>query len=425
MRRSAAAQSHGCLVLIEGEAGIGKSRLVNAFRETLTNGRASVGLAACREFGNAPYGPIAEALAVAGIRVNPATAPTYAEQLRDLRSRVEEACRRRNCVLILEDIQWADEGTLAFLHYLLPYVGSMRLLVVATLRTDDIIERAVPYLTRLARDRGSFRVALTALSPLQTRRLIRLALGDRVLSGGKVEEIVRRAEGNPFFAEELLSAALEATTTSPAAAEVLPRTIRAVVAERIARLDAPTIEIAMRAAVLGPRFEAAFLAQTFGYALPDVLSALRRLRDLGLMVEMPTQPPTYCFRHTLTRDAIYTGMLTGEARALHARILQELERRQECSLQDLGYHAWEARDGAKCLDYNERAGDQAEAAYAHADAVHCYERALQGDCDAEAKARLLIKAAVSASRDGMAERSVQFFDVAASTLKGHGSAEQI
>ncbi|HET6275821.1 MAG TPA: AAA family ATPase [Candidatus Cybelea sp.] len=423
-RRAASARGHGCFVMIEGEAGIGKSRLVESFCETLTHGRASVGIGHCREFGNAPYGPVAEALEEMGALLPLAPAGTRAEQLRELRSRVVLACARRNRVLILEDIQWADEGTLAFLHYVLSYIGTMRLLVVATCRIDEVLDGHVaPYLTRLARDRGSFRLLLAPLAAIQIRHLIRLALGERRLSGTQIEEIVRRAEGNPFFAEELLTNSIESPRRG--AFDGLPQTIRAAVMERIAKLDARAAEIATRASVFGPRFDAEFLAETFGYAAAEVLAGLRQLRDAGLIAEIPTDPPAYCFRHALTREAIYSSMLAAEVRPLHAGILRALEQRERCAPQDLGYHAWAARDAPKCLRYNELAGDRAEEAHAHTDAVRCYELALEGRPAPAARAHLLAKAALSASRDGMAERSTELYDAAASALKGHGTPQQI
>jgi DNA-binding NarL/FixJ family response regulator len=424
-RRAASARARGSLVLIEGEAGIGKSRLIKAFRERLTHGRARVGSSSCREFGNAPYGPIAEALSEAGTAATPAHAPTQAEELEWLRSRLALSCQRRNRVLILEDVQWADEGTLSFLHYLLKHIGTMRLLVVATSRPDETTDpRVARYLTRIARDRVTFRLALGPLTPLQVRHLLRLALGERRLSGAQVEEIVRQAEGNPFFAEELLTNAIECER-SPHVARALPKTIRSAVTERIAALDPLATEIATRAAVLGERFEAALLARTFGYSLPDVLTVLRRLRDLGLMDEIPSHPPAYAFRHALTREAIYSSMLAAEVRPLHTEILQSLERGKRCTVRELGYHAWAAGVGFKSLRYNELAGDEAEAAHAHADAVRCYEFALSAEPDRVTRARLLSKAALSASRDGMAERAAELYDAAAIALKGHGTPQEI
>ncbi len=419
-RRGSAARGHGSLILIEGEAGVGKSRLVGAFCETLSNGRASLGIGVCREFGNAPFAAIAEALRGTQCAPPNFAAPTRAEELIDLRMRLAAACGRRNRVMILEDIQWADEGSLAFLHYLLSYIGSMRLLAIATYRGDELLEnRVAPYLTRLASDRATVRMTLGPLAPPQIRSMLRLSLGDRCLPTARTEEIVSRAEGNPFFAEELLTNALESEAAG------LPMTIGAAVMERISKLGDRAVEIATRAAVIGQRFQAEFLADTFGYPIAEVHSALRRLRAAKLIVEVDTRPVSYAFRHALTREAIYDSMLAAERHPLHARTLEAFESRPDASAQDLGYHAWAALDAAKCRRYNELAGDQADSAHAYSDAVRCYERALEGDCDAETRGRLLVKSAISASRDGMAERATQLYGAAAAALAGHGTPQRM
>jgi DNA-binding CsgD family transcriptional regulator len=419
-RRGFAARGHGSLVLIEGEAGVGKSRLVGAFCESLSNGRASLGIGVCREFGNAPFGAIAEALRGTECAPPNSAAPTRAEELIDLRIRLASACARRNRVMILEDIQWADEGSLAFLHYLLSYIGSMRLLAIATYRGDELPEnRVAPYLTRLASDRATCRVTLQPLASAQIRSMLRLSLGDRPLPTARTEEIVNRAEGNPFFAEELLTNALESDAAG------LPMTIGAAVMERISKLGDDAAEIVTRAAVVGQRFEAEFLADTFSYPIGEVHRALRRMRAAKLIVEVETRPASYAFRHALTREAIYDSILAAERRPLHARTLEAFEARGGASAQDLGYHAWAALDASKCRRYNERAGDEADSAHAYSDALRCYERALEGDCDAETRGGLLVKSAISASRDGMAERATQLYGAAAAALAGHGTPQQM
>jgi len=423
-RRRATARGHGALVLIEGEAGIGKTRLVRSFCETLTHGRATFGIGLCREFGNPPFGPIGDALKGVGCAVAPSTSATRTEELIELRARLA-AASRRTTVLVLEDIQWADESTLAFLHYLVPSLTSMRLLIVATQRDDVALDRAVEtYLTRIARDRATFRIALGPLSPGEIRSLIRSAPGGAALPQVQIEEIVHRAEGNPFFAEELL-----ATTLGQAepldGTRSLPRTIGAAVMERMAKLDATAFEIATRAAVVGQRFEAEFLTSAFGYSASDVLAALRRLCDLKLIAETGRHLPAYVFRHALTRDAVYGNMLADEVRPLHARILETYETRGGVSAWDLGYHAWAARDASKCRYYNERAGDEADSAHAYSDAVRCYERALEGDCQVDDRARILIKAGAASSRDGMAERSAQLYGAAAIALDGRATPQRV
>jgi DNA-binding CsgD family transcriptional regulator len=424
-RRNAAARGRGSLVLIEGDAGIGKSRLVNEFCSQLSNGRAALGWGACREFGTSPYAPITAAARKAGCELSPEPAATRADELMRLRTAITTACAHRNRVLVIEDIQWADEGTLAFLHYALSFVGGTRLLVVATYRADEVLAQHVgPYLNRLTCDRATSRIILTPLLPARIRELIRLALGARQLPREQIEEIVSRSDGNPFFTEELLTNALD-HNGSLSTKNHLPMTIRAAVMERVAKVDPLASQIATRAAAIGLHFEAGFLSSTFGYTVSDVSAALRQLCDMKLLDEIEQHPPTYAFRHALTREAIYNSMLAAEAQPIHARILQSLEVDGSAKAQDLGYHAWAAQHPSKCRYYNELAGDDADAVHAYSDALRYYEMALQGECDDDTRARLLLKSAGSCSRDGLAARAAQLYGSAAALLSGHATPQQM
>ncbi len=309
-RRLEAARGRGACVLLSGDAGMGKSRLVSAFRETLRGGRASVGVGVAREFGNAPYGPLREALAAANCALDLSHEASREEQLAALAGAVEVACRRRHCVLILEDAQWADEGTLRALLQIAAEIGSLRLLMIVTFRPDDLPHpnALATFLPRLYRAPETHRTPLGPLPDRDVRRLVRLALGDRArLPASAVAEIVERCEGNPFFAQELLKSALE--RREPHSVRSLPLTIRAAVAERCAALDAGEREILHRAAVLGRRFDAELLAAICARPKPVVLRALRRLRDLQIVERDPGNAGALCLqpradaRNDLRHDA--------------------------------------------------------------------------------------------------------------------------
>lgn len=413
--RLAAARGHGALVVVSGDAGIGKTRLLQSFRKSLRGGRAALGVGLCREFGDEPYGPVREALRAlhAGASAFAPAASRHA-QLAALAESVARACARRNVVLMIEDVHWGDDGTLRFLHHLLPAMPSLRLLVVVTYRSDEACRAAQlePYLARLVRDRSTHTIALEPLPPPAMRRLVRLACGSRrSLTSAQLDEIVERSDGNPFFAEELLKNALGGS------ASALPFTVRATVLERVAGLDDAARAVLSFASVLGRRFEAEFLAAVAGRPLDEVLRVLRRLRNLQLIDEIECQPAGYAFRHALTREAIYGELLSAEARALHGHILDVLERTGSSEARDLGYHAWAAHDASKATLYNERAGDEARALHAYATAVLAYQRALQFAEDAGGRGRLFVKAAQSAANDGKSARAVDFYAGALDALR--------
>ena len=427
-RRRAAAAGHGSLVLISGDAGVGKTRLLRAFRESLTGGRATVGAGGYDEFANLPYGAIVEALRGVGSRKPLASEHTRAEQLAALVDRLAATCARRNVVLLLEDLHWADEASFAFLLHLMRSLATLRLLVVATYRSDELHRShvATPYIARLARDPLTYRIALEPLRAPDMQRLIRATLDGRArLARRDIDEIVERSDGNPFFAEELLKNALEHLDV-PSPSGALPLTIRAAVAERLKLLDAQALSVISLAAVVGRHFDARFLAKIAGLPLTAVFDVLRDARDLQLIDELPTHPVSYAFRHSLTRDAIYGDMLLGEVQPLHLRIVTALEREgTERHVADLGYHAWAGRDAGKSVSYNERAGDDAEGVHAYADAVRSYERALEFALDDAVRGRLLEKTARSTAHDGNAARAARLAQAAIDAYRRSGSGGRV
>jgi len=421
----AAARGRGALVVVAGDAGIGKSRLVRAFRETLTHGRAAVGAGAYAEFANLPYAGIVEALRGLGVPAPLAAARTQAEQLAALQTPLERVCARRNAVLVLEDIHWADEATFAFLLHLARTIERMRLLVVATYRSDEIDARH-PLATSLARlMRVARRLAIEPLGEEEMRAVIRATLGEeRTLPRRRVEEIVERSEGNPFFAEELLKAALE-PASSQHDPRALPLTVRAAVIERLATLDPTARAVLAFAAILGRRFDPSLLAAVAERAPEEVLTMLRAACELQLVGEIPSEPVVYAFRHALTRETIYGEMLLAEVRPLHRRIVDELERRGVEGAAELGWHAWSARDPERCVRYNEQAGDEADALHGYADAIVAYERALDGARDELTRARLLEKAGIACTRDGQVTAAARLHAAAAEAYRQAGAIDRL
>jgi DNA-binding CsgD family transcriptional regulator/tetratricopeptide (TPR) repeat protein len=426
-RRRAAARGRGSFVLVRGDAGVGKTRLLSAFRETLSNGRGSVGAGTYAEFANLPYAGIAEALRGLGSAAPIATEATRPEQFAALERRFAAVAQRGNAVVILEDLHWADDASLAFLLQLARATPKLRLLVVATYRSDDLhrTHPAQPYVARLMREPATSTIALGPLDRGEMQRFVRAALAGRARPPrAVVDEIIERAEGNPFFAEELLKSAVESGDAHLGAA--LPLTIRAAVTERMTLLDAGDRAIIALAAVIGRRFEAEFLATISARPSAEILAALRGARDLQLLDELRSEPVSYAFRHALTREAIYDEMLAAEARPLHAKIVEAIERKADgAAAVDLGYHAWAARDAARTLRYNERAGDEAQALHAYTDALRAYERALEGAADPASRGRLFEKAGASCAFDGRVDRAVDLFEAAMNAYEAGGTLEPL
>ena len=380
-RRLEAGLSHGGMVLVAGDAGVGKSRLIAEFCKSLAYARWKVGQGACLEFARPPYGPILEALAqVSAAKLELAAAATKREQFDSIVDRIGSIAARSALILVVEDLHWADAATLDLLAYLGPKLERMRVLVVASVRADELYP-AHPSTNATAKIARSARAGRIDLGPLRGSDL--RAFIDEALAGIPLPEEERRAvaiagDGNPFFTEELLKSAVEQSSLhAETQRRHVPQTVRSTLLERLRPFDAGERRVVEQAAVIGRTFGLNLLAATLESDTTAILPALRRARDYQLVEEVG--PGVFRFRHGLTRDAIYGEFLGAELQPRHRTIglaLEEVPLEQR-SLERLAYHWWAAKDPAKATDYNVRAGDAAAALHAHEDAIAFYERALE------------------------------------------------
>jgi DNA-binding NarL/FixJ family response regulator len=408
-------------VLIGGEAGIGKSRLLQAFIAALAGGRAAYGFARCVEFIQRPFAPLRESLqdlarnAPAIFRSDPVTQGLVArltfERAADaspeqpvgwlfeaIDTTFARLAQRRTIVLLVEDLHWADRSTLAFLTYLADRIMARRLLLTATYRSEEVdgTHPRVGDFAALFAKRSVSNIALSRLDESGTRRLIEAALpSPRALTADVVTDIVRRSQGNPFFAEELVKSALE---HPDAGARELPLSIRAAVLARVALLRDDERELLSMAAVLGERFSVPRLVSLLSGREDRVLDALQHARALKLISDEKQAAGELAFRHGLTQEVLYGELLHERVRPLHERIGRELENSEDrdAVVIELAHHWWCAGDVARAAKYCEAAGDRASALSAVADAVVYYERALQKQSsDPAAQARLEHKVGVA------------------------------
>ena len=184
------------------------------------------------------------------------------------------------------------------------------------------------------------------------------------------------AQGNPFFIEELVKAAL--AHDSSGGVKRLPLSVRGAVLAHAAMLSPKEREILSMAAVLGERFSTERLVSLLGGDREEVLHALERARELQLVYDRPKTPGTIAFRHALTQEVLYGELLAERVRPLHETIARELEHRSDPSAVsvELAHHWLRAGNLARAARYAEIAGDRASAIGAMADAILYYERAL-------------------------------------------------
>ncbi len=365
-----AAAGHSSLWLVAGEAGIGKTRLVGELEAAATGFTVLRGESL--EFGGdaLALGPVVSALRGHGGLPRAEGADALFELLLGQLGREAEDAP---VLLILEDIHWADQATLALLAFLAANLRAERIVVVATYRVDDELSPAVRRLVReLVRRRT---VTRTELRPLTLAEVAQLAEG---LAGGPVdqtvaEELHRRSGGNPFFVEELFA--------------VSEPTLEEAVLARVARLDAGLLHLL---AAAGGRTTHALLER-----LAVAPEAVRAALDAGVLVR---DRDGVAFRHGLIGEVLYERLLPVQRSALHRRIADQLE-----DAAQRAHHCHRAGMPAEALAASLEAGADAAAVFAYDAALLHYERALAlGARDAE----VLARAAQAARFAGATEKAV-------------------
>jgi DNA-binding CsgD family transcriptional regulator len=393
--------------VVGGEAGVGKSRLLAAVAELAARDSVRVLTGRCVAMGEAglPFAPYTEIvrslIAQEGAAAVNALAGRGAADLARLvpslgsgtdaatpelwaRTRLHEAVldmlvrlAARGPVLVqLEDLHWADAGTLSATAYLLRAVHDAPINLMATYRSDDVTRNhpLKPWLAEVSRDAAVERIELRPLSAQETATLVQHIL-DHELAAAEVADIQRRSDGNPFFIEELLA--------SRSASSVLPTTLREVLLARVDDLPASARHVIGVASVGGREVEHDMLTSVLdggGHGWDD---DLRELVEAGLL--QPTraidQDDAYSFRHALLQEAVYDAILPTERRRLHRLWGEVMESHVGAAapaaddLVSLAHHWREARD-ARALEASIAAGDAAMAGYAYAIASAQYEQAL-------------------------------------------------
>jgi class 3 adenylate cyclase/predicted ATPase len=276
---------------------------------------------------------------------------------------------REPVLLDLEDAQWIDPTTLELTTRLIDSIGSARVLVVVTARPEFVS----PW---TGRDHV-LTVALSRLSKTQCAEIVAGIAAAHSLTLEVVDDILARTDGVPLFVEELTRTMAESLTLDRLA---VPATLQNSLMARLDRLG-PAKEIAQIAAAIGRQFAQALLAAVAPVDAGELEGALARLTEASLVFPQSRAiEPTYSFRHALTRDVAYDSLLRSRRQQLHERIARTLEERfpalAEAEPEILAYHFSQAGVPASASIYSERAGDRAAARSAFAEAVAHFDAAL-------------------------------------------------
>jgi DNA-binding CsgD family transcriptional regulator/tetratricopeptide (TPR) repeat protein len=404
------------LVLVGGEAGVGKSRLVAEVMSGLHDQGWLVlagGTVALGDEGM-PFGPIVEALRALVREVDPdriavAAGPGLTElarlvpelsatdgqtpgptaQSEWLQIRIFDALLRMlgrlaetsPVLLVIEDLHWADRSTRDLLAYLARNGRDERVLIIATFRTDEL-HRRHPLTRWLAEAERQPRVERVDVGRFERSELVELLTG---ISGERpspslVDSIARRSDGNAFFAEELL-AAFDATDSRR---ERLPETLRDVLLVRLATASESAQRLVQIAAVAGHEVDHEILADVCGLTEGEMVAALYEAVSAQLLVaDRDETAERYHFRHALSQEAAYDELLPAERRRLHGAYASALAARpggggaaSASRLVELAHHWLAAHDSKRALDAAIAAGDASLSVFAYAEAARQFERAI-------------------------------------------------
>jgi class 3 adenylate cyclase len=297
-------------------------------------------------------------------------------------------------VLVLEDLHWVDESSALLLEHLMPLVVQVPLLIFEVGRPYPQTASARLRETAVREYREYHtRVSLAPLSRADSVQLVRNLLEIEHLSPRVRETIVGKAEGNPFYLEEIIRALIDAgavvhdpasgswRATAQAETFDVPDTVQGVIMTRVDRLDRDVKQALRTAAVIGRSFLYRVLRAVEDVGL-QLDAHLRELQAIELIWEKRRLPELeYMFRHVLAQEATYESILLQERRALHARVGQAIEALFAERLDEfyglLAYHYARAEDWTKAQEYLLKAGDQAVLVAADAEALAHYRRAME------------------------------------------------
>jgi len=400
-----AAAGNARLVLIEGEAGIGKSRLAAELLSWAI--RQGVAAAATRCYaaeGGLALAPVADWLRSDALRSNlerledvwfaevSRVVPELAAQRRDLpqtgwgeRRRLFEGLARATAIasppllLVIDDLQWCDRETLQWLHFLLRFNRAAMLLVVGTVRSEEL-SRSHPVNElrwRLTEESALTEIAVEALGQDETAALAS-QVTNRALDADASVRLYRETEGNPLFVVEMMRANRGAAFSSTSDPSALPPRVHAVIAGRLAQLSPTARRVVSAAATVARACSLSILARTVSYNERELISALDELWQKRILREH--EPNTYDFTHDKLREVAYQEISAPERRSLHRSVARALETAEGPDLDrvsgQIAAHFDRAGLPEMAIPYYIRAASIAQSVYANVEAQNQAERGL-------------------------------------------------
>ena len=389
-------------IFLSGEAGWGKSRLVNEFKATAVGQGWRCVQGNCFESERSlPFAPVSQIIHNAGLEQIPeqlapffsaaAGAAVYDKHqlFFALTAFLADLTATQPLLFIVEDLHWCDDASLELLLSLSRRLHAQSILFLVTFRNNEIHASLAHYLSQMERERRAVEIRLAPLTRSDASLMVQSIFNQsRPARTEFMDVLYPLTEGNPFYIEETLKSMQMAGELQISEDGIwlagalhdlhIPRSVQAAVQQRSAQLSAEARGLLTLAAVAGRRFDFDLLHRLTGFDEPTLLQHFKELVAAQLIVEELAD--RFAFRHALTREAVYVTLLARERRNLHCRIaetLEEFSADNDQHLSDLAYHFYLGQNWDKALVYARQAGERAQAVYASAAAVEHFTRALE------------------------------------------------
>lgn len=419
-QRAISEESH--VLLVSGEPGIGKTRFVNELATLVQVLEAQVLQGECYAEGGAPYAPLAqiirqtlephsgqEALDLPDlvladlltlapdlwshypqVQPNPSLDP-QAEQQRLFESVISflsTLIERAPLLLIVEDVHWADEGTLLLLRHLSRRGRQLPFLMTLTYREVELDQAhgLRDVLVELNRERAATRIKLGRLDREQTRDLLAVMFSSEI-PDTFLDAIYHETEGNPFFIEEVCKALIEEGRISrqnggwhlgDLKAIQVPQSVRLAIQARLSKLPEQAQDVLLLAAVFGREFDFATLREACHLGEEVLIDVLETAERAQLIREVQRAGrEAFAFAHALIPSTLQESVSGLRRHRLHRRVAAAIEAVHPEDFEALAYHYVEAGDEERARTYLRRAADRARQVYANEEAIHLYSEALE------------------------------------------------
>jgi len=454
------------VALVSGDAGVGKTRLISEVTRLAAGRGFTVLSGQCAELGDSvPYLPLADALRGAaqstGVRDALSSRPALSRLLPEggegpiadsdrsglarqqmfggVLGLLAELAAAAPVLLVLEDLHWADTSTRDLVTFLSRMLHRERVALIGSYRSDDLHRRHPlrPVVAELQRLPSVISVDLAPLDPSALAEHLTATAPGRI-DATVLNDIVARAEGNAYYAEELLAASFGPVAPAghgPHDRGSLPAGLAALLLSRVEQLSDAAQQVLRAAAVAGRKADDELVQAASGLEAGEYEAAVREAVTHQMLV--PDGTEGYVFRHALLREAVYGDLLPGERTRLHATMSALLadERRlmMPGTAAELAQHCLASHDIPGAFAASVRAGDEAERLGAPAEAHRHYDHALmlwervaEPEKTADmARAKLGLKSATNAADSGDYERAVHLLRRLRQALAARGPAEDV